>query len=479
VKERSWTSASAPLDVAWGAALNGPQILRTAAVGPGYNDSAVPGRTTPIRDREDGAFYRRSWEAAISSGRQFVFVETWNELHEGTDIARSREYGDRYIEITRECADILRGPVRFVNPRPTGWARTLAPTVTVDVAAADSVRLSATSSSMEYSNDGRATWRSHPAETVALTDSTWRITSEAVPFGVASATHTTPNRFRAFIRNADVDTTYSSFAYSVWLGYPEPFDASVTLGDPDVSDGVSHVWSGSGDGHTAAETKAGRSARRNLPEANGHYFYFDVSDSLILSGSRTEVGVQLDYYDGAGAIQLQYDGTGPAFMDRYRSKPRTAFGGTGAWKTKTWLLSDAWFGNRQNGGADFRVWAEQTTWLHAIRVWTDEAPPLGIDAPLPSPGADLIGPATPNPFNAVTSFRVEAPPQAEAWVRIVNVTGQTVRVLPVPPTSAGDVRVTWDGADATGRPLASGVYFARLECSDTRATTVRRLTLLR
>jgi len=31
-------------------------------------------------------------------------VETWNELHEGTDISDTKEYGRKYIEMTAKYA---------------------------------------------------------------------------------------------------------------------------------------------------------------------------------------------------------------------------------------------------------------------------------------------------------------------------------------------------------------------------------------
>ncbi|MBU2623158.1 MAG: DUF5010 domain-containing protein [Proteobacteria bacterium] len=87
----------------WGAALGGmlaPLVRGVAAVGPGYNDSAVPGRTSPIRDRENGAFYEQSWLAALETKKNIIVIETWNELHEGTDICETKEYGRKYIELT-------------------------------------------------------------------------------------------------------------------------------------------------------------------------------------------------------------------------------------------------------------------------------------------------------------------------------------------------------------------------------------------
>jgi len=102
VRDRSW-SFRADAVTAWGAALSGPRIFDLVAqVGPGYNDTAVPGRTTPIRRREGGDFYRWSWNQVLEADVQMVLVETWNEMHEGTEICESVEHGRRYIELTRE-----------------------------------------------------------------------------------------------------------------------------------------------------------------------------------------------------------------------------------------------------------------------------------------------------------------------------------------------------------------------------------------
>jgi hypothetical protein len=46
-----------------------------------------------------------------------VHLETWNEWHEGTDIARSRAWGDRYLQLTARLADRFRHRERVP---PTG-----------------------------------------------------------------------------------------------------------------------------------------------------------------------------------------------------------------------------------------------------------------------------------------------------------------------------------------------------------------------
>lgn len=102
VKEVSW-QGDADATYAWGGAL-GPQWHDVLALGPGYDHHAVPGRQPLVRDREDGKFYQRAWESLlakpVNERPDIVMVETWNELHEGTDIAETKEYGRKYIEMT-------------------------------------------------------------------------------------------------------------------------------------------------------------------------------------------------------------------------------------------------------------------------------------------------------------------------------------------------------------------------------------------
>jgi len=105
IADASWArKAKADASYAWGAALRGPVVSDVVQIGPGYDDHAVPRRSTPIRDREDGRFYEYGWLKALGSGRRIVLIETWNEMHEGTDICRSKEYGRRYMELTRRYA---------------------------------------------------------------------------------------------------------------------------------------------------------------------------------------------------------------------------------------------------------------------------------------------------------------------------------------------------------------------------------------
>lgn len=108
IRDNSWNAETEAV-TQWGAALGGPYIYTTVAqIGPGYNDKAVPGRSTPIREREGGNFYRDSWNQVLESEATIVLLETWNEMHEGTSLCESVEYGRDYIRLTKELSDRFR-----------------------------------------------------------------------------------------------------------------------------------------------------------------------------------------------------------------------------------------------------------------------------------------------------------------------------------------------------------------------------------
>ncbi|MHC1765452.1 MAG: DUF5010 domain-containing protein [Verrucomicrobiia bacterium] len=116
VREISWNVRSEQV-YAWGGAL-GLKNPGVASLGPGYDHSAVPGRTPLIVDREEGQFFARNWEKFLRRPSNLMTVETWNEYHEGTDIAASKEYGRKYIELNRKYVDMFKQGI--VPPRPQG-----------------------------------------------------------------------------------------------------------------------------------------------------------------------------------------------------------------------------------------------------------------------------------------------------------------------------------------------------------------------
>ncbi|MBN1852792.1 MAG: DUF5010 domain-containing protein [Pirellulales bacterium] len=127
VADSSWRNIGQDRTTSWGAALTGPKLFPgVAQIGPGYNDTPVPGRTTPIREREDGNFYRHSWRMAVQHQPQLILLETWNEMHEGTEICETIETGTQYLDITAEWIHKFKtgndpGPdilLEYTQPRP-------------------------------------------------------------------------------------------------------------------------------------------------------------------------------------------------------------------------------------------------------------------------------------------------------------------------------------------------------------------------
>ena len=74
-----------------------------------------------------------------------------------------------------------------------------------------------------------------------------------------------------------------------------------------------------------------------------------------------------------------------------------------------------------------------------------------------------LGQNRPNPFpGGVTLIEYVIPQQMRVTLQVYDVSGRLVRTLVSGSVSAGRNRVTWDGRDNFGSPVASGVYFYRL-----------------
>ncbi len=76
-----------------------------ATVQPGYDDTLQPTREGQVKERDNGNYYRFTWDAAIQSDPDWIFITTWNEWWEHTHIEPGELYGDQYLRITREYAD--------------------------------------------------------------------------------------------------------------------------------------------------------------------------------------------------------------------------------------------------------------------------------------------------------------------------------------------------------------------------------------
>ncbi|MBN2538230.1 T9SS type A sorting domain-containing protein, partial [candidate division WOR-3 bacterium] len=104
----------------------------------------------------------------------------------------------------------------------------------------------------------------------------------------------------------------------------------------------------------------------------------------------------------------------------------------------------------------------------AIRYTTDE-PVTGVvegeTGPLGIGAARLA--IWPNPARAAAQVRFGLARAAEVRLAVYDRTGREVRRLLDGRQEPGEHRVSWNGRDALGRELASGVYFVRLAVDGT------------
>jgi hypothetical protein len=77
-----------------------------------------------------------------------------------------------------------------------------------------------------------------------------------------------------------------------------------------------------------------------------------------------------------------------------------------------------------------------------------------------------LGNNYPNPFNPSTVINFSLKRSGVTKLSIYNIIGQEVKSLVDSELKAGNYEVTWNGRDDSSQPVASGVYFYRLQSGD-------------
>ena len=183
---------------------------------------------------------------------------------------------------------------------------------------------------------------------------------------------------------------------------------SVVLGALNESDGLNHI--SQGDGLTGPSERAGRSCRELLATGDPvHYAYFQVDDGFIYA-TKTPVEITVEYFDeGASEWSVAYDGVSDPFT---QEEPVVNTEGSESWRTHTFLLADATFGNRQQGEHDFRIIADAELALCISQVTVRrQAPTVRVRLSTTSDWASLELPAA-----VVREVRLVAPTTLpEGW----------------------------------------------------------------
>jgi hypothetical protein len=83
----------------------------------------------------------------------------------------------------------------------------------------------------------------------------------------------------------------------------------------------------------------------------------------------------------------------------------------------------------------------------------------------------------PNPFNPSTTINYSIEKNSRVNLSIYNVSGQLVKTLVNEFKPRGSYSVIWDATNASGDPVASGVYWYKLETPNFK--DAKKLTILR
>jgi hypothetical protein len=154
-----------------------------------------------------------------------------------------------------------------------------------------------------------------------------------------------------------------------------------------------------------------------------------------------------------------------------------------------------------DGGADLVL----AGWDRTVYVWDLAAPYVPARAPWPTycrnaartgnriheavsdpggpddvaavPAVLRFRPNVPNPFNPATALHLEVPAAQIVEVAVFDARGKHVRTLHHGWLGAGRHALVWDGRDAGGRAVPSGVYWSRARAAG--LVTARKLTLMK
>ena len=113
--------------------------------------------------------------------------------------------------------------------------------------------------------------------------------------------------------------------------------------------------------------------------------------------------------------------------------------------------------------------ADHTTWAAQVEAYRHRYTVVTFDATTDVPGglgslsqAAFLAPGVPNPFAGTTSVSFVVPATGPVSLEVFDVTGRRVVKLVDRDLASGSHTATWDGRDATGSRVASGVYLYRL-----------------
>jgi hypothetical protein len=214
------------------------------------------------------------------------------------------------------------------------------------------------------------------------------------------------------------------------------------------------------------------------------WYWIDAEDYLPLEGSGLA-------WDGAALSVIDSTGKATAITPvggyTYKILPESGapftankpvYSGHSSWRMATFDLS-SYTGNykiRFKFGTDEAVGFEGL-YIDDVMIWSQGAL-AGIGGPCngcPNPYLPTrfaLAPAAPNPTRGGMSISYSVPaPGAQVNIKVFDVRGRLASTLVDAKMAPGLYAATWDGSDESGAPVASGIYFVRMEATDFSAAS--------
>jgi hypothetical protein len=179
--------------------------------------------------------------------------------------------------------------------------------------------------------------------------------------------------------------------------------ASITLGQTNVENGLFLVEGGDADTKVVQVGQPPVEARETgngqaLPATDGntipdYYMQFRIDHAVIFQGKpTTKVRIDIEYFDqGTDTFAVQYDAAsgGPFGDGRFKVAGSVGKTDTKSFKTASFVLDDAYFGQRDNG-ADFRIddRGDGAEIIHQVSLTLNPAPPAPRTINVDSCGAN-------------------------------------------------------------------------------------------
>jgi hypothetical protein len=188
----------------------------------------------------------------------------------------------------------------------------------------------------------------------------------------------------------------------------------------------------------------------------------DGSNGAILTWWDIRSNIDYDIYvqrvNGSGTALWTADGVALCSADGSQLASKiVADGGTGA--IVTWH-------DLRDGNYD----------VYAQRIGPYGLVPTSVGG-TPSLAGVSLSANSPNPFSGETSMELDLPADASVEVDVYDVAGRLVRRIAGSRVGAGVHRMSFDGRDNAGHPLANGVYFYSVHAlgeTQTRKLVIRR-----